>query len=197
MDSRVPVFVRNTFLEIDTGCYPSLEGFYQERQAFSCPSSCVAQSMSVTSATYCPGQLLAKSAALQVTPEKETKSECSTADTYQSTPPSPPPEATSGPSNTSCMPVQVLRLEDALSEPMLGSPQLPSKGSAEHHVRRCKPCAFANTKGCSSGVDCRFCHLCEPGEKKRRQKQKRAAYKILAQTMKPMPRQRAGDGHQD
>ncbi|OLQ05353.1 hypothetical protein AK812_SmicGene11476 [Symbiodinium microadriaticum] len=43
-------------------------------------------------------------------------------------------------------------------------------GSRGHNLRLCKPCAFWNTKGCKDGVDCKFCHLCEPGEKKRRKK---------------------------
>lgn len=58
----------------------------------------------------------------------------------------------------------------------LGLQQFPSVGSAGHLWGNCKPCAFATTKGCSSGAECRFCHLCEPGEKKRRQKEKRAFF---------------------
>eukprot|EP00418_Pyrodinium_bahamense_P001928 CAMPEP_0179024138 /NCGR_PEP_ID=MMETSP0796-20121207/7301_1 /TAXON_ID=73915 /ORGANISM="Pyrodinium bahamense, Strain pbaha01" /LENGTH=275 /DNA_ID=CAMNT_0020720091 /DNA_START=17 /DNA_END=844 /DNA_ORIENTATION=- len=49
-------------------------------------------------------------------------------------------------------------------------------GSARHGVRgpgRCKPCAFVHTEeGCANGVECAFCHACDPGEKKRRQKEK-------------------------
>lgn len=55
---------------------------------------------------------------------------------------------------------------------VLSTPAPPSKGSAGHHLGQCKPCAFMNTKGCESGLDCRFCHLCEPGEKTRRRKEK-------------------------
>jgi len=58
--------------------------------------------------------------------------------------------------------------------PELGSPELPSIGSLGHSIRRCKPCAFATRLGCSNGVQCQFCHLCEAGEKKRRRKEKRA-----------------------
>mmetsp|Transcript_88003 Transcript_88003/g.139853 ORF Transcript_88003/g.139853 Transcript_88003/m.139853 type:complete len:318 (-) Transcript_88003:99-1052(-) len=47
-------------------------------------------------------------------------------------------------------------------------------GSTGHHLRLCKPCAFWNTKGCKDGKACKFCHLCEPGEKKRRKKEKSA-----------------------
>jgi len=43
-----------------------------------------------------------------------------------------------------------------------------SQGSLLHGTGRCKPCAFFYTKGCQSGVGCLFCHVCPPGEKKRR-----------------------------
>lgn len=56
---------------------------------------------------------------------------------------------------------------------------LPSIGSAVHRLGRCKPCAFVGTKGCTSGMDCRFCHVCEAGEKKRRQKEKRAHFTAI------------------
>jgi len=57
--------------------------------------------------------------------------------------------------------------------PAPGCPELPSAGSAGHHVGRCKPCAFVHTKGCSGGITCTFCHLCQPGERKMRQKAKK------------------------
>lgn len=60
-----------------------------------------------------------------------------------------------------------------LFEPSLVSPDLPSVGSASHGFGECKPCAFIHTKGCEGGLQCPFCHLCEPGEKKRRQKTKK------------------------
>eukprot|EP00440_Ansanella_granifera_P029358 gb/GFBE01031885.1/.p1 GENE.gb/GFBE01031885.1/~~gb/GFBE01031885.1/.p1 ORF type:complete len:351 (+),score=63.29 gb/GFBE01031885.1/:1-1053(+) len=58
----------------------------------------------------------------------------------------------------------------------LGSEALPSIGSAGHVTRDCKPCAFLHTKGCESGKLCLFCHLCDAGEKKRRQKEKKFNY---------------------
>lgn len=48
----------------------------------------------------------------------------------------------------------------------------PSKGSVNHRLGRCKPCAFVHTRGCENGSECPFCHLCDPGEKKRRRKDK-------------------------
>merc|ERR1719253_1242856 len=50
----------------------------------------------------------------------------------------------------------------------------PNIGSVRHHLRQCKPCAFVNLKGCKDGAECRFCHLCESGEKKRRKKERAA-----------------------
>lgn len=67
--------------------------------------------------------------------------------------------------------------ETATSDIQKGT--LPSIGSAGHRLGRCKPCAFIGTKGCNSGTDCRFCHLCEAGEKKRRQKEKRAHFTAI------------------
>lgn len=56
---------------------------------------------------------------------------------------------------------------------LLGSAALPTVGSSEHAAGRCKPCAFVFKDGCASGVNCKFCHLCAPGEKKRRKKVRR------------------------
>merc|ERR1711865_168368 len=51
-----------------------------------------------------------------------------------------------------------------------------SVGSIGHQVGNCKPCAFLwrdpKQPGCQNGPDCVFCHLCPPGEVKRRKKDK-------------------------
>lgn len=49
----------------------------------------------------------------------------------------------------------------------------PSDGSMGHGMGLCKPCAFYHTKGCNSGEECSFCHLCSDGEKKRRARDKK------------------------
>merc|ERR1712107_453286 len=68
--------------------------------------------------------------------------------------------------------VAVLHLAEAL--PLQGEMLLPSLGSQGHYEERCKPCAFIWTdEGCKNGSVCSFCHLCEPGAKKRRQKEKK------------------------
>eukprot|EP00927_Polykrikos_kofoidii_P069738 TRINITY_DN65329_c0_g1_i1.p1 TRINITY_DN65329_c0_g1~~TRINITY_DN65329_c0_g1_i1.p1 ORF type:complete len:153 (-),score=9.24 TRINITY_DN65329_c0_g1_i1:67-525(-) len=47
---------------------------------------------------------------------------------------------------------------------------VPSLGSQGHFWGICKPCAFIHTKGCASGENCTFCHLCPFGTKKTRKK---------------------------
>jgi hypothetical protein len=58
------------------------------------------------------------------------------------------------------------------SGPALGSPELPSLGSAGHAHGVCKPCAFFYTKGCENDVACQFCHLCGPEVRKARKQEK-------------------------
>lgn len=62
----------------------------------------------------------------------------------------------------------------ATNRPPLGSQVLPSRGSALHRYGACKPCAFVFREGCRGGVDCQFCHLCDPGERKARKKERLA-----------------------
>jgi len=70
----------------------------------------------------------------------------------------------------------------------LGSPALPTVGSQGHRQGRCKPCAFAwKGAGCQGGVDCPFCHLCDPEEKKRRRKAKFAQRRSRLQSERPAP----------
>jgi len=58
---------------------------------------------------------------------------------------------------------------------------LPSIGSAYHYSGRCKPCVFFHcANGCENGHACLHCHLCAPGEKKRRRKQVKQLAKYLA-----------------
>jgi hypothetical protein len=67
----------------------------------------------------------------------------------------------------------------ALPEDDLGSPTCPTVGSQAHQFGTCRPCAFIFSKGCTNGVLCPFCHLCDPAERKRRAKDKRSAKKFV------------------
>jgi hypothetical protein len=72
-------------------------------------------------------------------------------------------------------PSDVLVGEDStVSGHALGPDALPSRGSALHRYGACKPCAFIYREGCRGGVDCQFCHLCGPAERKARKKERLA-----------------------
>jgi hypothetical protein len=77
----------------------------------------------------------------------------------------PPPPVGAAPVHAA-----VIRLAEAIAPPELGSKELPSIGSMLHHKGECKPCTFFHTRGCENKEDCQFCHLCRPGEKKKRLK---------------------------
>eukprot|EP00428_Durinskia_dybowskii_P012178 CAMPEP_0170223362 /NCGR_PEP_ID=MMETSP0116_2-20130129/11380_1 /TAXON_ID=400756 /ORGANISM="Durinskia baltica, Strain CSIRO CS-38" /LENGTH=428 /DNA_ID=CAMNT_0010474063 /DNA_START=100 /DNA_END=1383 /DNA_ORIENTATION=+ len=51
---------------------------------------------------------------------------------------------------------------------------IPNIGSSGHGMGKCNPCAFVHKGGCQNGYECQFCHLCEPGEKRRRRKERRS-----------------------
>merc|ERR1712032_663708 len=78
----------------------------------------------------------------------------------------------------------ILRLQEVLAALNSKSVELPSAGSAGHFSGRCKPCAFVHTSGCASGNACVFCHVCEPGEKKRRQKNKKELFRSMRHIQK-------------
>eukprot|EP00411_Alexandrium_monilatum_P040612 CAMPEP_0175411626 /NCGR_PEP_ID=MMETSP0095-20121207/42218_1 /TAXON_ID=311494 /ORGANISM="Alexandrium monilatum, Strain CCMP3105" /LENGTH=331 /DNA_ID=CAMNT_0016710607 /DNA_START=18 /DNA_END=1010 /DNA_ORIENTATION=+ len=50
---------------------------------------------------------------------------------------------------------------------------LPSVGSAGHALGRCKPCAFFRSKGCHTGTECTWCHLCTRADLVHRKKAKK------------------------
>jgi len=59
-----------------------------------------------------------------------------------------------------------------VQQPPLGSPEMPTVGSAGHAFKKCRPCVFLwKESGCSNGTACTFCHLCDAGELKQRRKE--------------------------
>merc|ERR1719150_584414 len=69
-------------------------------------------------------------------------------------------------------PVPELPLSWMLDDPDLGTLGTPSLGSLGHYVGMCRPCDFVCRGGaCRAGVDCKFCHLCGPGENRRRKRE--------------------------
>lgn len=72
----------------------------------------------------------------------------------------------------------VLELDKVLSE----GETFPSIGSSTHRLGLCKPCDFMYRTECRAGYDCKFCHMCEPGETRRRKKQKQTLLRVAKHT---------------
>mmetsp|Transcript_10416 Transcript_10416/g.31614 ORF Transcript_10416/g.31614 Transcript_10416/m.31614 type:complete len:332 (-) Transcript_10416:346-1341(-) len=172
-----PYIVRNTFIDVRNQRAPSLEDFFQERRAHSCPAKRVG---SMDTADGACGLGLVAMAAQRLTRETTSRPAVlrlarHVAAAQDATEPEKQPPVGAAPEPE----VRVVRLADVLRGPRADGrgvqdscpPGLPSIGSAGHFVGECKPCAFVQ-KGCMSGVECKFCHLCECGEKKRRKKEK-------------------------
>jgi len=89
---------------------------------------------------------------------------------------------------------RVLLLADTIQEPRLGTEEFPTVGSVHHRFGTCKPCSFLHKRGCGNGVNCQFCHLCDAGEKKRRQKAKKMQLQMMMrETETRVPLDAAGD----
>lgn len=188
-----PIVVRNTFLDIkEIQHLGSLADFVVEREIKSLPASCIGLPPGLSGVCSRPYSAIDE---LPASVER-WGSGLSAAPAYEPALPNvqcatlPPPPPTAPPAQifelTTLMlpppPLQApqLRIAEALPETRLGTAEMPTVGSAEHHSGNCKPCAFLFTKGCNSGLSCSFCHLCAPGEKKRRQKIKHATAKMSA-----------------
>merc|ERR1712048_66786 len=151
--------------------------FFQERSSPASSAAAVASPgvCAETAKAYSPGEVLAKTAETSVAVAVDIPSECSTPDVADATPASPE----SGP-------VYVTEHSDVNTDPKFKLNELASIGSLGHDIGDCKPCAFFNTKGCGNGASCKFCHLCDSGEKKRRLKVKKAHYNALKQMQELM-----------
>jgi len=146
------LMVRNTFYDYPLERPPSLDGFYQDRQIKSAPGSKI---------------------------EAVFGSGLSNGNQVVGAAPCAPPSQQVLPHDAVADQPFILRLADTLAEPVLGSAEMPTMGSAGHRLGQCKPCAFVyREEGCTNGVDCPFCHLCDSSEKKRRQKEKRTVFRM-------------------
>lgn len=135
---------------------------------------------------YSPGALFVRSATLV---DHEDGSECSTTDTMGTVSPmyelpNQEPAQSFTDSMSATMFLQSHMAHTTPSEPYGLTPaQIPTMGSMAHFSGQCKPCAFVGTKGCMSGYNCQFCHLCPPGEKKRRKREAAIYYTRLQRTV--------------
>lgn len=190
----VPVIVRNTFIDTQVGRPVSLEEFFEERRIRSCPGAAPPEQNAPISDAVFPEYDVPTHA--MNTPEPPplqraitTGAQAFMARFAEATGFWTTPEYDSSLYNAEAfdatgaqqMP-RVLMLSEALPDPglaQLGSYEMPTVGSAGHQVGNCKPCAFLYTKGCDNGAQCPFCHLCAPDEKRRRQKEKQAAFREM------------------
>mmetsp|Transcript_52593 Transcript_52593/g.151659 ORF Transcript_52593/g.151659 Transcript_52593/m.151659 type:complete len:284 (-) Transcript_52593:420-1271(-) len=192
----VPVVVRNTFIDVGVPRSPSFDHFIKERQTVSCPGSGLEPG--ARPETGAPSMAQVAQAAVTGWPAT-----MSGAELEQITGVGPAPEASTPIVGVAPQPQVALLVVPtsmlvaapwAASSPAEASPvgpmtpsavaaegelsrvppeKMASAGSALHGTGRCKPCAFVHTKGCESGENCVFCHMCDKGEKKRRQQAKR------------------------
>jgi len=87
--------------------------------------------------------------------------------------------------NVQPSPVVLQLAQELVLEQRLDSGEYPSVGSKGHHQRICKPCAFNwSDKGCQNGLVCTFCHICGPGERRRRKKEKRHVRNAMIHAIK-------------
>jgi len=189
-DYPVPMMVRNTFIDMKNGRSVSLEEFFEERRIHSCPVAPPDRKQFVSTISYvessdlqplqraivegaqaCVSKFAEATGFWAATP---TASECEsisqTEDDFNI-----PEETFNGAQQTP----RVLMLSEALPAPEIGLQEFPTVGSAGHYNGTCKPCAFLYTRGCESGPQCAFCHLCPPDEKRRRQKDKKACFREM------------------
>jgi hypothetical protein len=183
--ATIDIQVRNTFIHLsdDVDCY---ERFCLERAVQSCPGVHVGRLTSAFAEDMEPSHVPTVS-------KPVIRLQDMLVDTWPATPepfqaaslmkpnfqcalpcqPALPPWRIPKPTNSS----MVTSEAKPSTNPADTSAQFPSAGSALHFSGECKPCAFLYTKGCENGPSCNFCHLCDAGEKKRRQREKRAAMK--------------------
>jgi len=190
VDYPVALRIRNTFIDTSSQRSPSLEAFYREREVSTCPSSHIGRLTGLFDRMALgPGpqevgspserQHATAQAALPTGagPSSSTTRILSLAEALGGAPEvwagerpaQPGPPAVGLPSLGGGGKPPPFAGVAAERRAELG---LPSAGSAGHWAGLCKPCAFVHTSGCAVGRECQFCHVCEPGEKKRRRKEK-------------------------
>jgi hypothetical protein len=186
----VPLIVRNTFIDIVGDRPLSFDEFFVERRINSCPVEPQIRSEVVDDelTSDLQPQALHRAATVGVTDiASAANSALAAARTYFGDAPEQVEiieDTLAGQWNAPAR--QILTLSEALPMPdPCGTPYqietIPSLGSAGHQIGTCQPCAFFHKQGCGNGAQCSFCHLCGPGEKKKRQKEKIAALRNARQ----------------
>jgi len=165
-----PFIIRNTFIDTKTVRPLSLEDFFEERRILSCPvASPDDEGLDDEEERPTEPQPLRRAI---TTGAQAFMTTVAAATGFWAAPEYGAPVAPREDFNATKPMPQVLMLSEALPEPLLGSNEMPTVGSTGHNTGNCKPCAFFHTRGCENGVQCPFCHLCQPDEKRKRQKEK-------------------------
>merc|ERR1711976_420253 len=142
------VVVKNTFIDFESSAEEFLGEFFRRREIRSAPSS---------TADSCEDFEEAEASSDLQSPEEVVNND------FDVTLPTAPKI--------------ILSLTEAIPRPLPisvsseSAMELPSMGSAEHHLGTCKPCAFVY-RNCTEGVNCTFCHMCGPDERRKRRKAK-------------------------
>lgn len=179
----VPVVVRNTFIDAPLlQKSESLEEFLKLRKAFSCPVMSshsepqdVVKRAETAHEFCCAATPLAEGIRVVASWLRAE-------------------ESSSG-NDEECDASQSSRSATAPGRTSSASAQVPTIGSAQHDLGRCRPCAFFHTRGCENGADCLFCHLCDADAKKLRKKQKlveRRKHRLVRQQRHAMRAQPIG-----
>jgi len=204
--------VKNTFIDYpawESMRNPSLEGFFQERQIQSCPTT---PATPVDDAHWLLNPLdsipeppglecrFAEEKPLNVEPLNQALRSLSLEEClrdieakYQDLEVYDDVTSTKANTNEDTAPPtpEILSESEEENRPrtisLTSSLGLWSVGSAEHSLGTCKPCAFLwkSQDGCESGTNCKFCHMCPPGEVQRRKKHKVAVRKMVRQFQRP------------
>jgi hypothetical protein len=204
--------VKNTFVDCpawDSLRNPSLEGFFQERQIQSCPTTPATPLEGahwmfnpLDSIPEPPGleARFAEEKPLNVEPLNQAPRSLSLEEClrdieakYQDLEVCDDVTSTKANTNEDTAPPtpDILSESEEESRPraisLTSSLGLWSEGSAQHSLGTCKPCAFLwkSDEGCQNGTSCKFCHMCPPGEVKRRKKDKLAVRKMVRQFHQP------------
>lgn len=163
-----PFAIPSPFVDMNIGRPFSLDDFYEERRVHSCPIGPPPglEPESVAADTLLGQALTAAGRTMKASIAAAAAAQPAAATVTQGW--APLSHQGNLPTNIS----PLLQFARAPDETEAETQNFPTLGSQGHQFGNCKPCAFLYTKGCGNGVECPFCHLCPPGEKKRRKKEK-------------------------
>jgi len=189
--ARVPYPQKNTFIQYPALRNPSLEEYIREREAQSCPVSPRYAIFEGELPSPPPGQpplLPGRAGDLELAHafkhDKDVMSRPTDERVDASSESSDSSSSDSNVEEDSEQKMKVISLSSGLG--------IQSRGSRSHQSGCCKPCAFFWKDGCKNGQDCQYCHLCPPGELKRRKKARAMMLRRQCRYSNPRRNERLG-----